>query len=111
VHDLAEAAWRGLGDTANATAAFVGDGPSAFEHASPRAQLPLGVPQLVVQGDADGADLRDLSRLYAAAARAAGDDVELLELAGADHFHVVTPASAAWAEIVARIETRVPPHR
>lgn len=109
VNDLAEAAWRGLGDAANATADFVGDAPGAYELASPAAQLPLGVRQLVVQGDADGPDFVDLSRLYAAAARAAGDDVELLELEGADHFDVITPASAAWPRIAARIEQIVPP--
>ena len=109
VNDLVEAAWRGFGDTANATADFVGSDPGAYELASPAAQLPLGVRQLVVQGDADGPDFVDLSRLYAAAARAAGDEVELLELAGADHFHVITPSSAAWARIAARIEEIVPP--
>ena len=61
------------------------------------------------QGDADGPDFVDLSRLYAAAARAAGDEVELLELAGADHFHVITPTSAAWSAIAARVEEIVPP--
>jgi acetyl esterase/lipase len=109
VNDLVEAAWRGLGDTANATADFIGDDPGAYDQASPAAQLPLGVQQLVVQGDADGTDFVDLSRLYAAAARAAGDDVELLELAGADHFHVITPTSEAWAQIAARIAETVPP--
>jgi fermentation-respiration switch protein FrsA (DUF1100 family) len=42
------------------------------------------------------------SRLYAAAAAAAGDDVELVELAG-DHFDVVDPRHAAWRAVVARL--------
>ena len=109
VNDLVEAAWRGLGDTANATADFVGSDPDAYEQASPAEQLPLGVRQLVVQGDADGPDFVDLSRLYATAARAAGDDVELLELPGADHFDVITPTSTAWSQIAARIEQIVSP--
>jgi acetyl esterase/lipase len=111
VNDLVEAAWRGLGDTANATADFVGGDQRAYELASPAAQLPLGVRQLVVQGDADGPDFVDLSRLYAAAAQAAGDDVELLELSGADHFHVITPDSDAWKQIASRIEQIVPTPR
>jgi acetyl esterase/lipase len=109
VNDLVEAAWRGLGDSANATADFVGAAPGAYADASPAAQLPLGVRQLIVQGDADGPDFVDLSRLYATAAQAAGDDVELLELQGADHFHVITPTSAAWPLIAERIEALVPP--
>jgi acetyl esterase/lipase len=108
VNDLVEAAWRGLGDSANATADFVGDSPGAYADASPAAQLPLGVRQLIVQGDADGPDFVDLSRLYAAAALAAGDEAELLELPGAGHFDVITPTSAAWPPIAERIEALVP---
>jgi pimeloyl-ACP methyl ester carboxylesterase len=100
-----------MGDTANAPADFVGVDQRAYEQASPAAQLPLGVRQLIVQGDADGPDFVDLSRLYAAAARAAGDDVELLELDGADHFHVITPDHDAWGEVAARIEHIVPTSR
>jgi acetyl esterase/lipase len=107
VHDLVEAAWRCLGDTANAASDFVGAG--SYVDASPAEQLPLGVPQLVVQGDADGPDFLDLSRLYAAAARAAGDEVELIELPGADHFDVISPESAAWSPVAERIEALVPP--
>jgi acetyl esterase/lipase len=113
VSDLVEGARRGLGDSANATADFMGarpgEAPDAYAQASPAEQLPLGVPQLVAQGDADSPDFVDMNRMYAAAARAAGDDVEHLELEGADHFDVIDPASAAWARIVGRIEERVPP--
>ena len=44
-----------------------------------------------------------LSRDYAEAAMAAGDDVELVELAGADHFDVIDPGHEAWAAVVARL--------
>ena len=43
------------------------------------------------------------SRAYAAAAAAAGDPVELVELAGVDHMAVIDPASPAWAEVTQRL--------
>lgn len=47
--------------------------------------LPLGVPQLIVTGDADTVVDPRMSRRYAAAARLAGDEVELLVLPGVVH--------------------------
>jgi pimeloyl-ACP methyl ester carboxylesterase len=41
-----------------------------------------------------------LSRSYAEAARAAGDDAELVELPGAYHFDVIDPQHEAWAVVV-----------
>jgi acetyl esterase/lipase len=108
VADLVESSLRGLGDTGNGTAAFIGGSPEAlpeaYAAASPLAALPLEVPQLVVQGRLDNIpDLVDLSRCYARAAREAGDDVTFLELDDAGHFDVIDPASSAWPPIVAEI--------
>ena len=36
-------------------------------------------------------------------AYAAGDPVELVELAGVDHMAVIDPALAAWAEVTHRL--------
>jgi hypothetical protein len=44
------------------------------------------------------------SRDYLRAALAAGDRCELLELAGVDHFAVIDPRTAAWADVGARLE-------
>jgi acetyl esterase/lipase len=112
VPDLAEAARRGLGDTGNGTADFLGGPPEqlggTYADASPAATLPLGVPQLVVQGRLDNMpDLVDLNRSYARAAREAGDDVEYVELDDADHFHLISPASTAWPVVAERIEARL----
>jgi len=41
-----------------------------------------------------------LSDDYAAAARAAGDDVELVPVAGADHRAVARPRGDAWVAVV-----------
>ena len=67
VSDLVEAARLGLSD--NAAALLLGGSPEAvperYAAASPRARLPLGVPALLVHGDADDAVPVELSRDYA----------------------------------------------
>ena len=40
---------------------------------------------------------------YARAARAAGDECELLELPGVDHFALIDPRSQAWASVATRL--------
>jgi acetyl esterase/lipase len=78
--------------------------PQAYAQASPLERLPVGVPQAVVVGTAESPDLREMSRRYVRAARAAGDDVALVEADG-DHFTVIDPASAIWqrtADLLAR---------
>ena len=114
VVDLAEGARRGLGDTGNPVASFLGgypdEVPERYEAASPLANVPLGVPQVVVQGLEDSPDFVDLNRGYVAAARAAGDRVAHLEPAGANHFTVITPASEAWRETVEVFEAVLPSH-
>ena len=57
----------------------------------------------IVQGMADGPDLIDLNRRYAARAGEAGDPIELLELDDADHFDVIDPASSAWPAVLAAV--------
>jgi acetyl esterase/lipase len=116
IPDLIESAQRGLGDGGNIAAAFMGcrydQNRDAYEQASPASSVPLGVRQLLVQGMGDAwPDLVDLNRMYADAARRAGDPVELLELEGATHFDVIDPGSDAWPAIVARIISAVPPSR
>ena len=74
-----------------------GDPDDAFyAAASPAERLPLGVPVLLIHGDADENVPIAQSRSFAAAARAAGDDCVLRELRGAEHFEVVDPAGRAW---------------
>ncbi|MBG0831159.1 alpha/beta hydrolase fold domain-containing protein [Planomonospora sp. ID67723] len=97
VLDLAEGDRRHLssGAVAAALGGSVAEAPDVYARSSPMERLPLGVPQLVVQGDGDDLDLVDLGRRYARAAREAGDDVTYLEMAG-DHFDVIDPASPIW---------------
>ncbi len=105
VCDLVSAAHARLGD--GAVQAFLGGEPAAaperYAAASPAALLPLGVPQLLVHGDADEIVPPSQSRSYADAALAAGDAVELVVLEGADHFDVVDPGHAAWGLTAERL--------
>ncbi|MBB2498945.1 alpha/beta fold hydrolase [Amycolatopsis echigonensis] len=71
---------------------LTGDDPAA----SPIRQLPIGCPQLVVHGDADVRVPVAHSRDYVAAAKAAGDDVDYVELPGVDHFRLIDPADEPW---------------
>lgn len=105
VADLESGARAGLGD--GAVVDFVGGGaddvPERYARASPAELLPLGVPQLLVHGGRDEIVPPEQSRAYAEKAGAAGDDVELVELPGADHFDVIDPGHDAWAAVVARL--------
>jgi acetyl esterase/lipase len=112
VADLVEASRRGLVGGEDIAARFLGGTPETvadrYAVASPLERLPLGVPQLVVQGSRDYiTDLRDLARRYVDRATRAGDPVELLELDGAEHLEVVDASTAAWTAIAERIDERV----
>lgn len=104
VCDLAAGAREGIGE--GAVAAFLGGGPDELPEryalASPLAALPLGVRQLLVHPPGDDRVPITQSRSYAAAAAAAGDPVELLEVAGG-HRTLIDPASDAWRQVAARL--------
>ncbi len=84
--------------------------PEAYARASPLARLPLGVPLLVVHGDADEDVPVELSRELARRAREAGDEVESVELAGVGHMEHIDPATNAWRRaaswLAARLDSR-----
>ncbi len=109
VVDLARA--HALGLSADATGDFLGGSPEEvpdrYAAASPRALLPLGVPQLLVHGTADDSVPFELSEGYVEAARAAGDEATLLALPGTGHFEVIDPLSREWPEILAAIRELV----
>jgi acetyl esterase/lipase len=108
VTDLARGAEDGLGS--GACAALVGGSPEEMPEryavVSPLALVPLGVPQLLVHGSRDDVVPPSQSSAYAVAARAAGDDIELIELADADHFDVIEPSHTAWALVGERLWAR-----
>jgi acetyl esterase/lipase len=109
VTDLVEASRRQLVGGENIVVGLLGgtpdEVPERYAAASPAARLPLGTPQLLVQGLRDYIpDLVDLNRSYARAARAAGDDVELVELPEVEHLEPVESTSAAWNRIGGKLE-------
>jgi acetyl esterase/lipase len=110
VCDLVAAANQGIGD--NATVEFIGATPAQqprdYALADPRQRLPTGVDVLLVHGDADDRVPVQLSRDYAAAARAAGDSVELLELPGVDHFALIDPRTSSWSTVAGRLASPPP---
>ena len=73
-----------------------------WTEASPRAQLPLGFRYVLACGTADVH--WPANEETAEAARAAGDDVELLPLPGAGHFELVDPAAPEWRVVRAKLQ-------
>jgi acetyl esterase/lipase len=114
VVDLIEASRRGLVGGETIVHRLLGGSPAEvpdrYRAVSPRELLPLGVPQLLIQGLLDYIpDLVDLNRLYLAAARAAGDEVELVEFPDVDHLGPIDPRNPAWATVRERlVETLLP---
>jgi acetyl esterase/lipase len=91
VADLARAYELGCGN--GAVAKFLGgspgEQPERYRMSSPMEMLPLGVRQLIIHGSGDEDVPIEISRSYADAATAAGDDIRLVELANAGHMGVV----------------------
>jgi acetyl esterase/lipase len=95
-------AWE-LRLSSNVTEDFLGGTPRAvperFAAASPAELLPLCVPQVLIHGTEDDSVPYQMSVGYDSAARAAGDEVALVTLAGAGHFEMVDPATPEWAAV------------
>lgn len=67
-----------------------------YSQVSPRALLPLSVPQWLIQGELDPIVPVTEVRAYVDAAKREGDATELRVIADAAHFEPVLPAGAAW---------------
>jgi acetyl esterase/lipase len=108
VVDLREAARLGL--SRSAAESFLGGPPGRlpqrYDLASPIERLPLGVPQLLVHGDADEVVPIELSRRYAARAAEGGDACELVALPGLGHDEHLDPGSTAWRAVTTWLENR-----
>jgi acetyl esterase/lipase len=72
------------------------DVPERYAAADPGELLPLGLPQILVQGTEDDRIPPTLPARWADAARRQGDPVEVHIVPGAGHFDVVDPESRAW---------------
>jgi acetyl esterase/lipase len=83
----------------DAVKAFFGGKPPPV--GSPLAQLPLGVPQLLLHGTRDDVVPFEQSARYA---EIAAGEAELIPLDGAGHFELIDPLSPQWTLVRAAIE-------
>ncbi|MEV0132318.1 alpha/beta hydrolase [Dactylosporangium sp. NPDC050688] len=79
--------------------------PEAYAAADPMRNLPSKVRTVIVHGSDDPIVPVALSRDFCQAARRAGGDTTLVELAGVEHFAVIDPLSAAWPAVLAAFGT------
>jgi acetyl esterase/lipase len=97
VLDLALGRELGLSD--GAVAEFLGR--AALADASPIERLPLGTRVLLTHGGRDDIVPPVMSERFAAAARAAGDEVELVLEPSEDHDGHLDPANPLWQAVIA----------
>ncbi len=71
-----------------------------YAEISPIELVPLGVPQVVLHGTADWLLPIAMSERYVETARARGDDVKLVPLAGLGHIEPADPTSTAWPSLL-----------
>lgn len=90
---VGEAAWALMGGQPK-------DLPERYAECDPMQLLPVGAPLLLVHGDEDATVPIGRTREYAEAARAAGDDVELVEPANGAHRSHIDPRSEGWRAVV-----------
>ena len=106
--DLREAARLGL--SGSAAEKLLGgspvEHPERYDLTSPIERLPLGLPQLLVHGDADEVVPIALARGYAERAAFVGDLCQLIEVAACGHDEHLDPRSRAWAAVARWLEER-----
>jgi acetyl esterase/lipase len=78
--------------------------PDRYADTSPPAFLPLKAPLAVVSGALDPIVPPAFGVDFAAKARAAGDQVEEVTLAGAGHFELIDPQAEAWTTVLSLID-------
>jgi len=110
VADLAEAHRLDLGR--GAVAALLGGGPGdvpdRYAEADPSARTPPGVRSVIIHGARDRHVPVEISRKYAATARAEGGEVTLIEIPEAEHFALIDPQSPAWPVVKGAVQSMHP---
>jgi len=82
--------------------------PQRYIDGSAAALLPLGIPQVIINGDHDEGWLI-VSRAYQGKAEAAGETVEIIIPPNAGHFELVMPTSNTFELVKQTILAMVPP--
>lgn len=72
---------------------------TSYDLASPISLLPLGVRQVLIQGDTDRIIPTEMATSYVALARQKGDDARTVVIEKAGHFELVDPKSSAWSRV------------
>jgi acetyl esterase/lipase len=105
---IAQAPITNLVSVGSAAHVLMGGGPrehpDRYAQSDPMQLLPVGKPLLLVHGADDATIPIKRTRDYAAAARAAGDDVTLIEPSPGGHRSHLDPRSAAWRAAVEWLE-------
>jgi pimeloyl-ACP methyl ester carboxylesterase len=71
----------------------------------------MGIRQALIVGEADRVMPAQSREAYAAAARAAGDTIDVVVIPGAAHFEVIAPVAAAWPTVRATLLALLGPRR
>lgn len=77
--------------------------PRRYAQASPAELLPLGTRQVLIVGEQDDVMPRASRDRYVAAARKAGDKIDLVVIPDAGHFEVIAPTTSAWPIVRDRV--------
>jgi pimeloyl-ACP methyl ester carboxylesterase len=87
--------------------------PERYAQVSPKALLPIGVPQLVVIGTFEEFVPRPIVESYVSAAVQAGDSARMLFLPKAGHFEIASASAFTWPKIEsairAMLDGKLPP--
>lgn len=82
--------------------------PQRYVDGSPSSLLPLGIPQVIINGEHDAGWL-EVSRAYQGKVETAGEAVEIIIPPNAGHFEVVMPTSSTFALVRDTILAMIPP--
>lgn len=69
--------------------------------------VPLSIPQILISGAHDLHRRLEAADAYAAVAREAGDDVELVMAEASAHFEMIDPGSTTWPIVQEVVRTRL----
>jgi acetyl esterase/lipase len=82
-----------------------GEVPARYAQVSLPGLLPLRVRQVMIWGSRENFVPEARARRHVAAARAAGDEAELLIVPGAGHFETASPKSSAWPVVLSSVRS------
>jgi acetyl esterase/lipase len=80
--------------------------PDVYADTSPAELLPLGIPQTLITGGADETVPPSIGAAYAARARRAGDQVQVVVVPAQAHVEEITPGTPAWASAVEALHVK-----